>query len=325
MPTRYWLVDPELAPGRRRLEAAGGVREPPRRPSTPTSSPRRTTRTRRSATPRSPRATPGRARRRRRRDAPGVKCLHAHVRLVPRRRRRPGGRAGWRDRACERPDERRDAASAAVDIGTNSVRLLVADVDGAGRRRACRPRSTGACGSHASARASTRDRRLHPRRSSARSRCCDEYGAAIDAISASTRVRATATSAARDAVEPRRPVRSAREGGARARARAARAATRRRGCRSSARPPGWRRARALPRRRHRRRLDRVRARHRRARGAALDRHRLRARHRAVPALRPARARGAVGRGVGRARPPRRRRARDPDCATRRRSSGSPAR
>ena len=52
---------------------------------------------------------------------------------------------------------------AAVDIGTNSVRLLVADVDGTGRDAKLAHRSTGACASPASARASTRTARARAR------------------------------------------------------------------------------------------------------------------------------------------------------------------
>ena len=168
----------------------------------------RTTRTRPSATPRSPRST--RARGRTAASAgpgAGVKCLHAHYAWLPRRRRRsrrPLGRGRLADGG------RRDDRVAAVDIGTNSARLLVADVDGAGR----------------DAQLTHVDRRMRitrlgqgverrppaaiPRRSRARSRCCASTASAIDALGV-TRVRATATSASRDATQPRRLLRSRAE------------------------------------------------------------------------------------------------------------------
>ena len=88
---------------------------------------------------------------------------------------------------------------AAVDIGTNSVRLLVADVDGARRRRQARPRSTGACASPVSARASTATARLASRRDRAHARGAARVRrGALDELGVAG-VRATATSAARDA------------------------------------------------------------------------------------------------------------------------------
>ena len=197
---------------------------------------------------------------------------------------------------------------AAVDIGTNSTRLLVADVDGPGRdaklvtveRRTQitrlgpgrRPRPHAASRrdrAHArgAARVPGRDRRARRR---ARAGDRDERGARRG--------------------EPRRPLRS-RPSRCSASGPSCSRATRRRGSSSSARPRAWPSPSPYlvvdvgggstefivgtdePG------------------GLMLDRHRLRAAHRAVPALRSADGRGAEPGGVGRARPPRRRRPRGP--------------
>jgi exopolyphosphatase / guanosine-5'-triphosphate,3'-diphosphate pyrophosphatase len=84
---------------------------------------------------------------------------------------------------------------ASVDIGTNSVRLLVADTDGADRplqivERRMRITRLGQ-GVHAA-------RVLHPDAVDRTTAVLDEYGKVIRSLDA-TRVRATATSAARDA------------------------------------------------------------------------------------------------------------------------------
>jgi exopolyphosphatase/guanosine-5'-triphosphate,3'-diphosphate pyrophosphatase len=86
---------------------------------------------------------------------------------------------------------------AAVDIGTNSTRLLVADIDGAGAdarveqvQRVMRITRLGE-GVHA-------DRRLRPDAIERTVTVLREYGDIIERLGA-TRVRATATSAARDA------------------------------------------------------------------------------------------------------------------------------
>ena len=86
---------------------------------------------------------------------------------------------------------------AAVDIGTNSVRLLVADVDGAGpdarvttvdRRMTITRLGQGVDG----------DRRLHPDAVARTLAVLDQYGAVARDLGVET-MRATATSAARDA------------------------------------------------------------------------------------------------------------------------------
>ena len=216
-----------------------------------------------------------RAVRRRRRHPPGRQVPARALRVLARGRRRSGRRAGSRPGSTRRrsatlPDGPSEPAVsrrlAAVDIGTNSTRLLVADVDGH---------------DPADARLAHVDRRMRitrlgqgverdaparsPTRSNARSPCC-----------ASTGRRSTST-ASRRCGRPRR----------------ARRATRRTATTSSVPPPtvlgaepellsgeeearalvprrdrrAHRRACALPRRRHRRRLDRVRRRHRASRKA----------------------------------------------------------
>ena len=125
----------------------------------------------------------------------------------------------------------------AVDIGTNSVRLLVADVDGpAARRQAASPldrrmRITRlGQGVDRTARARTRTR------SSARSTCCASTARVLDELRRRRSVRATATSAARDA-RNRDEFFAAAHDALGVDAGAALAARRRPRCRSSARPP----------------------------------------------------------------------------------------
>ena len=124
---------------------------------------------------------------------------------------------------------------AAVDIGTNSTRLLVADVDGTGARRRGRHRSTGACASPGSARASTATARSHPTRSSAPLAVLREYRAALDEHGVDRGARDRDQRGARRD-EPRRVLRRrARRARRRARAALGRGGGAR--CRSSARPP----------------------------------------------------------------------------------------
>ena len=210
MPTRYWLVDPELTlPD---LAARGGRRRARRRrpPSTPTRS----------------------------RAAHDAYAAERDAAIARRPRRPPPARAGWAapapassastpttpyllaggDDPVGRVDRRRPARARRrerrvtrrrrrVDIGTNSVRLLVADVDGTTPRDAkvVAPRPAHAhhparpgCRPHACAR--TRGDRAH------RPTCCAST-APRSTSTASTDVRATATSAARDATQPRRVLR----------------------------------------------------------------------------------------------------------------------
>ena len=163
-------------------------------------------------------------------------------------------------------------------------------------RRQARARSTGACASPASARASTAPARSRPKRSSAPIAVLREYRAALDEHGV-TRVRATATSAARDATNRDEFFTAAHDAlGVTPELLSGRGRGGAVVPRCHRRP---RRARALPRRRHRWWLHRVRARHRRAGRSRVARHRVRAHHRAVPAVRSACARGAVERGRGR--------------------------
>ena len=172
---------------------------------------------------------------------------------------------------------------AAVDIGTNSTRLLVADVDGTGRDAQLR-HGRPAHADHPARPGRRRDRGgSHPDAIERTLAVLREYRDVDRRRSASTRVRATATSASRDATnrddffDPAEQLLGVRpellSGRGRGRASS-----------SSARPPGSTEPGAVPRGRRRRRLDRVHRRHRRARRADLGRHRLRAPHRAVPAL-----------------------------------------
>ena len=215
---------------------------------------------------------------------------------------------------------------AAIDMGTNSTRLLVADVDGAGRDAVGAGKLVTVDRRTQITRLGQgvdRDRTLQPDAIERTLAVLREYRTVIDDLGVE-RVRATATSAARDAsnrddvfdpVEQLlgvRPELLAGEDEARLEFLGATADL-------DATEP-------VSRRRRRRRFDRVHRRHRRARRSDLDRRRLRAAHRAVPALRPADRRGAEPGGVGRARPPRRRRARAAGRrGTRRRSSAPRAR
>ena len=128
MPTRFWLVDPELVTRVSRIESTGGVRaaeaavdadELRRRARAVRGRARR----RAARRPRGPASA-----RRRRRHAARREVPARALRVPPRRRRRPGRSVGRRPRSTR--GRRRVTRVAAVDIGTNSTRLLVADVDG---------------------------------------------------------------------------------------------------------------------------------------------------------------------------------------------------
>ena len=234
----------------------------------------------------------------------GVKCLHAHYAWHLAGGDDPVGR--W---VADRLAERRPATGrhvtgrGAIDCGTNSTRLLV------GRRRRHHPRAAhahhppgpgrrrhrppGAGGDRADG---GRPRRVPGRpRPPRRRRGCGWRPRRPPA----TRPTATTSSTAAEAVVGVRP--ELLGGDEEARLSFLR---RHRRARPGRRP--------VPRRRHRRRLDRVRGRApTAARGRGVGRHRLRAHHREVPALRPARARGAHQRPHRRPRLPRRRGPRRP--------------
>ena len=125
MPTRYWLVDPELSKQVARLESAGGVRaaEAAVDPEELRATHDRYARERDAVLPRGHRGP--RPSRRRRRYPPRREVSPRALRPLPRRRRRSGRPLGRGAPAVTRV--------ASVDIGTNSTRLLVADVDGTGR------------------------------------------------------------------------------------------------------------------------------------------------------------------------------------------------
>ena len=82
---------------------------------------------------------------------------------------------------------------AAIDLGTNTTRLLVADVDD-GRLE----RSTGGRTSRGSAKASTRDAVSSPIRSHASATCSSDYRRTRESLGAE-RTLVVATSAVRDA------------------------------------------------------------------------------------------------------------------------------
>ena len=164
MPTRYWLVDPDLSLRVARLESAGGVRaaEAAVDPEALGSAHARYARERDAAL--APDHVGPASERRRRRYRPRREVPARAPRVPPRRRRRSGRSLGGGEPAMTRV--------AAIDMGTNSTRLLVADVDGRGPRRQARAPSTGGRRSRASARASTATGRCIPTRSSARSPRC---------------------------------------------------------------------------------------------------------------------------------------------------------
>ena len=140
MPTRYWLVDPQLSACRLPARAAGGVRAAEAAVDPDALRPR-TTATRPSATPRSPAATRAASVRRRGRHPQGRQVPARALRryLSPAATTRSA--AGLADATgVSRLDVVTPRTSggavtrvAAVDIGTNSTRLLVADVDGPSR------------------------------------------------------------------------------------------------------------------------------------------------------------------------------------------------
>ena len=184
---------------------------------------------------------------------------------------------------------------AAIDCGTNSIRLLIADVDAAAgtlvdldRRMEIVRLGEGV----------DRTGRLAEAALERTFAACAGYAAAIEAAGVEA-VRFVATSASRDAENREDFVSGVLERIGVApevvtRHRGGRAVLRRR----DPRGPGLG-AGSVPRPRHRRRLDRVRARDDRADGRPVGGHGLRTADRALPAVRPAyprRGRGGSGRG-----------------------------
>ena len=200
MPTRYWLVDPGLGLRVSRLEAAGGVRAAEREVDRRRAAGRARAGTRSErdadlpATHAGPRPSGGVGGTR-----TGVKCLHAHYAISSRRRRRSGravgrgssslsGAAGVMRVAADRHRDQLDAPA-------RRRRRL-----GSGRARVVR-RTTHA--DHAPRPGcATRPRTLHPDAIERTVAVLREYRARIDATGVE-RVRMTATSASRDAREPR--------------------------------------------------------------------------------------------------------------------------
>ena len=241
MPTRYWLVDPELnRAGVSRLEAArrrAGGRGSRRRRARSRAAHDAYAAERDAAIARRPRR-PAAARRRRR---------HAHRREVPARALRlPASPAATTRSAAwvagdsasdhEQGVPRREPASARSTSARTRCACSSPTSTAPARDAKVRRRSTGGCASPGSARASTAPARCAPRRSSAPSTCCASTATVARRATASTQVRATATSAARDASN-RDDFFAAAHDALGVDAGAALAATRRPRCRSSARPP----------------------------------------------------------------------------------------
>ena len=127
MPTRWWLVDPALRASVDRLEASGGVKlaEAAVDPAELAAAHARYAAERDAAVPadhRGPRPAGGVGGTRR-----GVKCLHAHLAWFLAGGDDPVGR--WVGARLELAGSRAGPV-AAIDCGTNSTRLLVADTDG---------------------------------------------------------------------------------------------------------------------------------------------------------------------------------------------------
>ena len=210
MPTRYWLVDRALSVSVSRLESAGGVRaaEAAVDPEALQAAHDAYAAERDAAHPRGP-AGPASARWRgrhpQRREVPP-----RPLRRVPRRRHRPRRRMG-RPPRCQPASadgslprlltqERGGAVTrvAAVDIGTNSTRLLVADVDGTGRDAKLRPLDRRMRITRLG-QGVDRTRALAPEAIDAHRRRAARVPQPRSTSTASNASRATATSAARDA------------------------------------------------------------------------------------------------------------------------------
>jgi exopolyphosphatase/guanosine-5'-triphosphate,3'-diphosphate pyrophosphatase len=187
MPTRWWLVDPDLRAAVSRLEAGGGVRaaEAAVDPAELAGAHARYATERDAALPsghRGPRPAGGVGGTRR-----GVKCLHAHLAWFLAGGADPVGR--WVAARLDLAGPRAGPV-AAVDCGTNSTRLLVADADGRPLERLMRITRLGE-GVDAGG-------RLDPRAISRTVAVLRQYRVLMERHGV-VGARATATSAARDA------------------------------------------------------------------------------------------------------------------------------
>ncbi|HEX6476598.1 MAG TPA: DUF501 domain-containing protein [Acidimicrobiales bacterium] len=187
MPTRWWLVDPALRASVDRLEATGGVKaaESAVDPTELAAAHARYATERDAAVPsdhRGPRPAGGVGGTRR-----GVKCLHAHLAWYLAGGDDPVGR--WVAARLDLAGSRAGPV-AAIDCGTNSTRLLVADADGRPLERLMRITRLGE-GVDAAG-------RLAPRAIARTVAVLGEYRALMERHGV-VGARATATSAARDA------------------------------------------------------------------------------------------------------------------------------
>lgn len=185
MPTRYWLVGQEETRAVSRLESAGGAEAAEREvsPESVLAAHQRYAAERDAWVPPGhvgPRPSGGVGG-----TGAGVKCLHAHVAWWLAGGDDPVG--SW---AAGRLGLRRPRPAAAVDLGTNSTRLLV--VDGTGRQLE-RPMRVTRLGQGVDATG-----RLHPDAIGRTLSVLREYRERLEALGVGWR-RASATSAARDA------------------------------------------------------------------------------------------------------------------------------
>ena len=189
MPTRYWLVGPDIKKAVDRLEAAGGVRRAEAEiPETEVMAAHSAYASERDAAlgpgiakPR-PAGGVGGTRR-------GVKCLHAHYAWYLAGGDDPVGR--WVDEQLHAPPS---APTAAIDCGTNSTRLLVARPGQPALARLMRITRLG--------QGVDRDRRLSADAIERTLGVLEEFRSVMDHHGVGA-VRMTATSAARDATNRR--------------------------------------------------------------------------------------------------------------------------
>lgn len=188
MPTRFWLVSPELRRQVDRLEASGGVRaaEAELDSASIADAHRRYALERDSAVPRGwsgPRPSGGVGG-----TARGVKCLHAHYAWHLAGGDDPVGR--WVARRLRSGGALESGAVAAIDCGTNSTRLLVADGEGRTCERLMRITRLG--------RGVDRSGLIAPEALHRTIEVLEEFRRVME-LHRVSRLRITATSAARDA------------------------------------------------------------------------------------------------------------------------------